>query len=89
MYNNDSNKYSAPVTRTAVDLARIWTCFAHGREPWETHSGSQRFMRFGPGGDAVMKDAGSDDIREYGYLDWCRNHWDDVMTFARSLVNKL
>jgi carboxylesterase type B len=89
MYNNESEKYSAPAKRTAVELARIWTVFAYGREPWETYSQSQRFMRFGPGGGATMKDISSDDIREYGYLDWCRDHWDDVRTFARSLLNKL
>jgi hypothetical protein len=89
MYNNESNNYSAPAKRTAVELARSWTAFAHGREPWEPYSKSQRFMRFGPGGEAAMKDMRNDEIREYGYLDWCRNHWDDVKTFAQNLLNKL
>lgn len=89
MYNNESNHYSAAAKRTAVELARSWTAFAHGREPWEPYSISQRFMRFGPGGEAVMKDVKNDEIRTYGYLDWCRNHWDDVKAFAQNLLNKL
>jgi carboxylesterase type B len=88
MYNNESNKYSPSAKRIAVELARTWTAFTYGKEPWEPYSKSQRFMRFGPGGTAVMKDVRNDEIREYGYLDWCRNHWEEVKAFAQNLLNK-
>ena len=89
MYNNESYQYSDPARSTAVEMARVWTAFAHGQEPWEPYSKAHRFMRFGPVGEAVMDDVKNDATREYGYLGWCRNHWDKVMIFAQNLLNKL
>jgi len=51
MYNNESYQCSDPVRSTAVEMARVWTAFAHGQEPWEPYSKSYRFMRFGPVGE--------------------------------------
>jgi hypothetical protein len=47
-----------------------------------------RFMRFGRVGEAVMDDVKIDAMREYGYLGWCRNHWDKVTIFAQNFLNK-
>ena len=77
-----------PARSIAVEMARVGTAFAHGREPWEPYSKLHRFMRFGPVREVVMDDVINDTMREYGYLGWCRNHWDKVMIFAQNLLNK-
>lgn len=86
MYNNETETYPAPARRTAVEMARLWTAFAHGRAPWEAYPKARRFMRFGPEGEFAMKDVKSDEMRDYGYLDWLRGHFEPVKEFTQGLL---
>jgi carboxylesterase type B len=86
MYNNESDTYSVGGRHTAVEMALMWTAFAHGKQPWEAYSKSKGFMRFGPDGDVAMKEMKNDDTRDYGYVEWLRGHFEPVKEFAQQLL---
>jgi hypothetical protein len=86
MFQNETHTYPESARRIAIEMAEMWTAFAHGKKPWEAYSKGKRFMRFGPGGECTMKDFESDKLREYGYLEWLREHFDEVKVFAQRLT---
>jgi hypothetical protein len=43
-------------------------------------------MRFGPAGECSMKDFGDDETRDYGYLPWMRDHFDEALRLLFSLA---
>jgi carboxylesterase type B len=88
MYLNECETYPETARRTAAEVAVIWTAFAHGKRPWEPYSKAGRFMRFGPGGKSSVRDLRSDDVREYGYVEWLREHFEEVKLFAQSLTQE-
>ncbi|CAI7595295.1 unnamed protein product [Penicillium pancosmium] len=71
------------------EAARIWTAFAHGKQPWEPYSKEQRFMRFGPQGESTLESFESDNTRDYGFQEWLGVHIDEVGLFVRKLVLNL
>jgi carboxylesterase type B len=87
MYQNECAGYPEPARRVAEEMARIWTAFAYGKKPWEAYSKeSGRFMRFGPGGNCGLEDFESDKTREYTYVGWLRDHFEEVKEFAQRLT---
>lgn len=87
MYNNEVDSYSAGGRHTAEEMALKWTAFAHGKAPWEAYPSSKRFMRFGPGGKLSMETIETDKIRNYDYIDWLRDHFEEVREFAQQLLS--
>lgn len=87
MYNNESDTYSAGGRHVATEMALKWTAFAYGEKPWEAYAKHHSFMRFGPDGDISLKNMKSDETREYGYVDWLREHFEPVMKFTRRLLH--
>jgi carboxylesterase type B len=85
MYGNDKGAWPESAHRTSAEMANLWTAFAHGKEPWGAYDASKHFMRFGPNGEHGLMTSGDDKIRDYGYLDWLREHFKEVS----SLVFKL
>lgn len=85
MYGNDKGAWPESAHRTSAEMAKLWTTFAHGKEPWAPYESSKHFMRFGPHGEHGLKTSGIDKIRDYEYLDWLRAHFEE----ASSLVFKL
>jgi carboxylesterase type B len=68
------------------EMARIWTAFAHGKQPWEPYSKSERFMRFGPHGKCELHSFESDDTRDYIFQTWLGEHIDEVGRFIRDII---
>jgi carboxylesterase type B len=85
MFGNDKGAWPESAHRTSQTMATLWAGFAHRKEPWETFESSKQFMRFGPDGYHGLKTCAGDEMRDYGYLDWLREHFEE----ARSLVFKL
>ncbi|KAG0645237.1 Lipase 3 [Hyphodiscus hymeniophilus] len=85
MYGNDKPSWPESGQRTSAEMAHLWTAFANGKEPWEPFETSKRYMRFGPDGECGLKTRDDDELRDYGYLDWLREHFEQ----ARSLVFSL
>jgi carboxylesterase type B len=88
MYNMDTASYPAGGKHVAHEMARIWTAYAYGKEPWEAYDKAHRFMRFGPDGDIGVTDVKHDKVRDYGYLEWLRNNFDDAKLLGQKLLNK-
>jgi hypothetical protein len=86
MYQNECATYPAPARKVAEEVGRIWTAFAHGRKPWQSFEKGGRFMRFGPKGECGMEDFDSDSTRDYGYLGWLREHFEEVKEFAQGVT---
>lgn len=85
MYGNDKASWPNSAKRTGAEMANLWAAFAYGKEPWERFGYDARFMQFGPAGTCGLKTSEEDEIREYRYLEWLREHFEEV----RSLVFKL
>jgi carboxylesterase type B len=86
MYQNECATYPPPARKVAEEMGRLWTAFAHGRKPWQRFEKGGRFMRFGPKGECGMADFESDATREYGYLGWLREHFEEVKEFAQGIT---
>lgn len=86
MYQNENEVYPEGGRRTAVEMGRIWTAFAHGKQPWEPYEKDRRFYRFGPDGTNAMFDAKTDKSRKYDYLEWLRNHFEGAKELAQGLL---
>jgi hypothetical protein len=72
MYQNENDALSDRNRSTAMEMGRLWTAFAAGKESWEKYSTAVRFMRSGPGGPSTGIDLEKDKPRDYGYLGWLR-----------------
>jgi len=46
-------------------------------------------MRLGPDGESTMRDIKTDKIRDYKYVEWLRDHFEQVKVFTQSLVKKV
>jgi len=86
MYQNECAAYPTPARKVAGEMGRLWTAFAHGRKPWQPFQKGGRFMRFGPKGECGIEDFESDGTREYGYLGWLREHFEEVKMFAQGIT---
>jgi hypothetical protein len=84
----DTASYPAGGKHVAHEMAKIWSAYAYGKEPWEAYDKSRRFMRFGPDGDIGVTDFKHDKVRDYGYLEWLRNNFDDAKLLGQKLLNK-
>ncbi|KAI1622125.1 Carboxylesterase [Exophiala viscosa] len=71
----------------AENMARTWTAFAHGARPWEPYTDKEQFMRFGPQGKCALADLHSDDTRDYGHVDWLREHFEPAKQLAQLLLS--
>ena len=85
MYGNDKLSWPEAAQGTSAEMAYLWTAFATGKEPWAPFKTSKQFMRFGPDGQCGLKTWADDRMRDYGYLDWLRNHFEE----AKGLMFKL
>ena len=85
LYGNDKASWPESAQRTSAEMAHLWTKFANGKEPWTSYGSSKQFMQFGPDGRCSLKIFVDDGMRDYKYLNWLRDHFEEV----RSLVFKL
>ena len=85
LYGNDKGAWPKSTHQISTEMATLWTAFAHRKEPWETYNASKKFMRFGPDGEFGLKTNDDDEIRDFEYLAWLREHFKE----ASSLVFKL
>ncbi|KAL3419826.1 para-nitrobenzyl esterase [Phlyctema vagabunda] len=86
----DNDLVSEGGKATAREMGRIWSGFAHGKQPWEVWASNQKFMRFGPHGSALHS-TGDDQTRSYAYLeqDWLKEHFEQVKTIVGGVLNGL
>jgi len=64
-------------------MAKLWTTFAYGNEPWLSYADSKKFMRLGPAGECSLR---NDETRAYGYLSWMRDQFDETMSLLMSFA---
>jgi carboxylesterase type B len=87
MYCVENDTLPIESQRVAKTMAKIWTDFAYGVQPWEAYTDAERFMRFGPHGDVTLKDESSDETRQYGYADWLTEHFEPVKELTQIMLN--
>jgi carboxylesterase type B len=87
MYCMENDRLPEESRHVAETMARMWTAFAHGIQPWESYTKAGRFMRFGPGGQTALKDTKTDETREYSYETWLRQHFEPVKKLTQMLIN--
>lgn len=85
MCNNETATFPEPAQRVSREMAELWTRFAYVEAPWEEHTRAGRFMRIGPKGVSTVKDVSADGEREYAYLPWLREHWEETREFVQIL----
>ena len=85
MYGNDKGAWPESAHRTSAQMAKAWTAFAHGKEPWAPFKASQQFMRFGPDGEYGLKTSSEDEMRDYRYLGWLRAHFEETKSLVLNL----
>lgn len=86
MYQNECAGYPAPAREVAHEMGRLWTVFAHGKRPWQRFEKGGRPIRFGPRGECGMEDFESDGTREYAYLGWFKENFEEVKMFVQGLM---
>jgi carboxylesterase type B len=84
LFNNDRGSWPESAQKTAVDMANLWTAFAYGKAPWELYQATKRFMRFGPSGEGGLKAIEDDETRNYEYLGWLREHFEETRALIQS-----
>lgn len=84
--NSEREAWPESAQKVSLEMAKLWTTFAYGDEPWPCYSDSKKFMRFGPAGECSMRDFEDDETRDYGYLNWMRDHFDEAMRLIFSLA---
>jgi carboxylesterase type B len=87
MYCVENDALPIESRHVAETMAKMWTAFAHGVQPWEKYTESERFMRFGPHGEVGLKDRGTDECREYDYKNWLKHHFEPVKELTQILLN--
>lgn len=85
-YNTERDVWPETARKVSLEMANLWTTFAHGGEPWPSYSASEKFMRFGPAGESSMTDIEDDGTRDYRYMNWMRDHFDETMRLIMSLA---
>jgi hypothetical protein len=86
VFNSEREIWPEPAQKVSLEMANLWTAFSYGEEPWLPYSGVQKFMRFGPSGECSMKSFEDDDNRDYTYLNWMRDHFEETMHLILSLA---
>jgi len=86
VYGAERDKWPESAQKVSKEMAEKWTAFAHGEEPWEPYSAAERLMRFGPDGDCGMTTLEDDDMRDYTYLGWLRDHFEEAVALVQSLM---
>jgi carboxylesterase type B len=87
MYCVENDALPVESQHIAETMAKMWTAFAHGQQPWEKYTESEQFMRFGPQGVAGLQDRNTDKCREYGYEEWLKEHFEPVKEVTQILLN--
>lgn len=86
VHNNERKVWPESAQRISLEMANLWTAFAYGKEPWEPYPVAKRFMRFGPFGKCSMRSFEDDEMRDYGYLNWLREHFEEALALVLSLM---
>lgn len=86
MYQNENEVLPERHRKTAETMGQSWAAFAYGKAPWEEYSRAGRFMRLGPEGSCKVVDVNSDNSRQYGYLGWLRDNFEEVKTLVQDLL---
>jgi len=91
LFNNDSNTWPQECQLISKEMARIWTGFAYGENPWEEFvSGEEgKVMSFSNGVFGTRGlDEGEDEGwgREDGTTGWLREHFDTAIMFVLGLM---
>jgi carboxylesterase type B len=79
VYNNDRKFWPESAQRVSLEMMKKWTGFAYGETPWEVYTAEKRFMRLGPEGECSLRSFEDDETRNYGYLNWLREHFDEAL----------
>lgn len=79
VYNNDRKFWPESARRVSLEMMKKWTGFAYGETPWEVYAAEKRFMRLGPEGECSLRSFEDDETRNYGYLNWLREHVDEAL----------
>jgi carboxylesterase type B len=86
IYNSERDAWPESARKVSLEMAKLWTTFAYGNEPWPQYLVSKKFMRLGPSGECSMRDFKNDETRDYAYLSWMRDHFDEAMGLMLSLA---
>lgn len=86
VYGNEREEWPETSKKVSLEMAKIWTAFAHGKEPWEPYPARERFMRFGPEGKCDLITLGDDDTRDHDYLPWLREHFEETRRLMMSFM---
>lgn len=94
LFNNDQASWPPESCIVAKEMARLWTGFAHGVEPWEEFRVGDviggKVMGFGNGvfGVRGLEEEGEGEGwgREDGSLGWLREHFETAARFVLGLM---
>jgi carboxylesterase type B len=86
VYQNHVPEYPTEAAATAREMGKIWTAFAHGKEPWNEYKVGGEFMRLGPEGKCEMVSMQEDNCRDYSYLPWLRENFEEVRGFVQKVT---
>lgn len=86
VFNSERDAWPESAQKVSLEMASLWRTFAYGNEPWEPYADSKKFMRLGPAGECSMRNLEDDETRDYGYLSWMREHFDETMRLIMSLA---
>jgi carboxylesterase type B len=86
LYNTERSIWPESAQKISLEMVKLWTTFAYGNEPWLSYAESEKFMRLGPAGECSMRNFQQDETRDYGYLSWMRDHFDDAMRLLMSFA---
>jgi carboxylesterase type B len=86
VFNSERDTWPDSAQKVSLEMAKLWTSFAYGEEPWPQYSASKKFMRFGPAGQCSMRSFDEDETRDYRYMNWMREHFDETMRLIMSLA---
>jgi len=86
VYNSERETWPESAQKVSLDMAKLWTSFAYGKQPWLPYSSSKKFMRLGPNGECSMSSLDDDETRDYRYMSWMREHFDETMRLIMSLA---
>ncbi|KAE9370473.1 alpha/beta-hydrolase [Stipitochalara longipes BDJ] len=86
VFNSERESWPESAQKVSFEMAKLWTIFAYGEEPWLPYLSSKKFMRFGPAGEYSMRNFKEDETRDYRYMSWMREHFDETMRLILSLA---
>jgi hypothetical protein len=86
VYNTERDVWPESARKVSLEMVKLWTTFAYGNEPWLSYAGPKKFMRLGPAGECSLRTFEDDETRDYGYLSWTRDHFDETMRLLMSFA---